>query len=153
MSALTKILPKFPAYATPLDKLGWWAPSRNMHRRARVFCCCLPILVIIPLSFSDSSFLVYPIPGWSMKWYDNLFSSAEWARAAKNSFIVAPAATRDCHGARHTGCGRPCAHDLPVQRAVDEPADSADGRAHRGRRCQHLSLLCGRWAWLTATPV
>jgi putative spermidine/putrescine transport system permease protein len=53
----------------------------------------LPILVIIPLSFSDSSFLVYPIPAWSLKWYQNLFSSAEWGRAAKNSFIVAPAAT------------------------------------------------------------
>jgi len=49
--------------------------------------------VIVPLSFSDSSFLVYPIPGWSLKWYHNLFGSAEWARAAKNSFIIAPAAT------------------------------------------------------------
>jgi putative spermidine/putrescine transport system permease protein len=82
---------EFPAYATPLDKLGWWA--------LRVACVgvllflLLPILVIIPLSFSDSSFLVYPIPGWSLKWYENLFTSAEWVRAAKNSFIVAPMAT------------------------------------------------------------
>ncbi|MDE2615187.1 MAG: ABC transporter permease, partial [Burkholderiales bacterium] len=81
----------FPAYATPLDKLGWWA--------LRAACIgvlgflLLPILVVIPLSFSDSSFLVYPIPGWSLKWYQNLFGSAEWMRAAKNSFIVAPAAT------------------------------------------------------------
>jgi putative spermidine/putrescine transport system permease protein len=82
---------RFPAYATFADKLGWWA--------LRVACACvllfllLPILVIIPLSFSDSSFLVYPIPGWSLKWYDNLFTSPEWSRAAKNSFIVAPCAT------------------------------------------------------------
>ena len=53
----------------------------------------LPILVIVPLSFSDSTFLAYPIPGWSLRWYDNLFTSDAWARAAKNSFIVAPAAT------------------------------------------------------------
>jgi putative spermidine/putrescine transport system permease protein len=84
-------LPVFPAYATPLDKAGWWA--------VRIACVgvlaflLLPILVIMPLSFSDSSFLAYPIPGWSLKWYQNLFTSAEWARAAKNSFIVAPAAT------------------------------------------------------------
>jgi putative spermidine/putrescine transport system permease protein len=84
-------LPVFPAYATPLDKAGWWA--------VRAACVgvlaflLLPILVIIPLSFSDSSFLAYPIPGWSLKWYQNLFTSAEWARATKNSFIVAPAAT------------------------------------------------------------
>ena len=52
-----------------------------------------PILVIVPLSFSASSFLSYPVPGWSLQWYDNLFTSAEWGRAAKNSFIVAPLAT------------------------------------------------------------
>ena len=85
------LLPQFPAYATALDKLGWWA--------LRVACVMvllfllLPILVIMPLSFSDSSFLVYPIPAWSLKWYQNLFTSDEWLRAARNSFIVAPAAT------------------------------------------------------------
>jgi putative spermidine/putrescine transport system permease protein len=83
--------PQFPAYATPLDKLGWWA--------LRLFCLAVlayllaPILAIIPLSFSSSSFLAYPMPGWSLQWYENLFTSDEWARAAKNSFMVAPAAT------------------------------------------------------------
>ncbi len=86
-----KLLPQFPAYSTPLDKLGWWA-LRALCVGVLVFLL-LPILVIIPLSFSESSFLVYPIPGWSLKWYHNLFESAEWARAAKNSFIIAPAAT------------------------------------------------------------
>jgi putative spermidine/putrescine transport system permease protein len=90
MSAF-KLLPQFPAYSTPVDKLGWWA-LRALCVGVLVFLL-LPILVIIPLSFSDSSFLVYPIPGWSLKWYHNLFASAEWARAAKNSFIIAPAAT------------------------------------------------------------
>ncbi len=83
--------PVFPAYATPIDKAGWWA--------LRAACLCVlvfllaPILAIMPLSFSDSSFLVYPIPAWSTKWYQNLFTSAEWIRAAKNSFIIAPLAT------------------------------------------------------------
>ncbi len=85
-----KMLPVFPAYATPLDKFGWWA--------LRVLCVALlvfmllPILVIMPLSFSSSSFLAYPMPGWSLQWYDNLFTSPEWLRATKNSFIVAPSA-------------------------------------------------------------
>lgn len=85
------LLPDFPAYATPLDKLGWWA--------LRLACVgvlaflLVPIVVIVPLSFADSSFLAYPIPGWSLKWYQNLFSSSEWTRAARNSFIVAPLAT------------------------------------------------------------
>lgn len=86
-----RLRPVFPAYATPLDKLGWWA--------LRALCVALlafllmPIVVIIPLSFSASSFLAYPVPGWSLQWYHNLFTSDEWGRAAKNSFIVAPAAT------------------------------------------------------------
>jgi putative spermidine/putrescine transport system permease protein len=91
MNALMRLLPAFPAYATWLDKLGWWA-LRTACVGVLLFLL-LPIVVIIPLSFSDSSFLVYPIPGWSLKWYENLFTSAEWVRAAKNSFIVAPAAT------------------------------------------------------------
>jgi putative spermidine/putrescine transport system permease protein len=82
---------RFPAYARLPDKLGWWA-LRAACAGVLLFLL-LPILVIIPLSFSDSSFLVYPIPGWSLKWYDNLFTSPEWSRAAKNSFIVAPCAT------------------------------------------------------------
>lgn len=91
MALLSFLKPQFPAYATPLDKAGWWA--------LRLFCTAVllyllaPILAIIPLSFSSSSFLAYPMPGWSLQWYENLFTSAEWGRATKNSFIVAPAAT------------------------------------------------------------
>jgi putative spermidine/putrescine transport system permease protein len=84
-------LPLFPAYATLADIAGWYA-FRALCIGVLVFLL-LPILVIIPLSFSSSSFLAYPIPGWSMQWYDNLFSSDDWARATRNSFIVAPLAT------------------------------------------------------------
>ena len=80
-----------PSYATPLQRIWHWV---FLAICALIFLFLIsPILVIMPLSFSDSSFLVYPIPGWSLKWYDNLFTSEEWLRAARNSFIVAPAAT------------------------------------------------------------
>src|SRR5438105_4933533 len=91
MKNLTALRPVFPAYATFADKLGWWA--------LRVFCVAVliyllaPILAIVPLSFSGSSFLAYPMPSWSLQWYENLFTSPDWIRAAKNSFIVAPSAT------------------------------------------------------------
>jgi putative spermidine/putrescine transport system permease protein len=92
MSALfAGLKPQFPAYATPLDKALWWA-LRALCIGVLAFLL-LPILVIIPLSFSDSTFLIYPITHWSLRWYENLFSSPEWLRAAKNSFIIAPAAT------------------------------------------------------------
>jgi putative spermidine/putrescine transport system permease protein len=88
---MLRVLPDFPAYATPLDKLGWW--SLRIGCVAVLAFLLVPIAVIVPLSFSDSSFLVYPIPGWSLKWYENLFTSGDWIRAARNSFIVAPLAT------------------------------------------------------------
>lgn len=84
-------LPLFPAYYTAADKLGWWA-LRVFGALLLVFLL-LPILVIVPLSFADSSFLAYPVPGWSLRWYQNLFTSEDWARATRNSFIVAPSAT------------------------------------------------------------
>jgi putative spermidine/putrescine transport system permease protein len=88
---MKRVLPVFPAYATTLDKLGWWGLRAACV--AVLAFLLVPIAVIVPLSFSDSSFLVYPIPGWSFKWYENLFTSGDWIRAARNSFIVAPLAT------------------------------------------------------------
>ncbi len=82
---------QFPAYFNLADKLGWYG-LRVLSGAVLVFLL-MPILVIIPLSFSDSSFLSYPIPGWSLRWYEELFASDAWARATKNSFIVAPLAT------------------------------------------------------------
>lgn len=85
------LLHTFPPYATPTERIWYYA--------LRVLCALvllylvLPILAIVPLSFSDSSFLAYPVSGFSLRWYRNLFEAEEWMRAAKNSFIVAPAAT------------------------------------------------------------
>lgn len=83
--------PFFPAYYSLLDKLGWLA-LRASGIGVLVFLV-LPVVVIIPLSFSDSSFLAYPIKGWSLQWYREMWTSDDWARAARNSFTVAPLAT------------------------------------------------------------
>jgi putative spermidine/putrescine transport system permease protein len=84
-------LPLFPPYAS-LPERAWFFALRGFNALVLLFLM-LPILVIIPLSFSDSSFLSYPIPGLSLRWYENLLQSEEWMRAARNSFIVAPLAT------------------------------------------------------------
>ncbi|GAA6140693.1 ABC transporter permease [Hydrogenophaga sp. 5NK40-0174] len=84
-------LPDFPAYYGFFDKLGWLA-LRLGSLLVLVFLL-LPVLVIMPLSFSDSTFLAYPIEGWSLRWYEEMFHADEWIRATKNSFIVAPLST------------------------------------------------------------
>lgn len=53
----------------------------------------LPVLVIVPLSFSAGSFLTFPLPGLSFQWYEELFSSGPWRLSFRNSMVVALATT------------------------------------------------------------
>jgi putative spermidine/putrescine transport system permease protein len=52
-----------------------------------------PILIIVPLSFSSGSFFYYPLPGFSLRWYEDFFSSSFWLPSLKNSLIVGTSAT------------------------------------------------------------
>ena len=52
-----------------------------------------PILTIVPLSFSSGSFFFYPLPGLSLRWYEDFFTSTFWLPALKNSLIVGISAT------------------------------------------------------------
>jgi putative spermidine/putrescine transport system permease protein len=49
----------------------------------------LPVLIIFPLSFGDSSSLRFPPPGWSLRWYEVFFDSARWLAATRFSFQIA----------------------------------------------------------------
>ena len=52
-----------------------------------------PILIIVPLSFSSGSFFHYPMPGFSMRWYHDFFTSSFWLPSVWNSLIVGSTAT------------------------------------------------------------
>src|SRR5438477_2725562 len=52
-----------------------------------------PILTIVPLSFSSGSFFYYPLPGLSLRWYEDFFASAFWLSSLRNSLIVGISAT------------------------------------------------------------
>ena len=41
----------------------------------------VPIAAIIPLSFSSGSFLTYPLPGLSLRWYQEVLGGDKWLRA------------------------------------------------------------------------
>lgn len=51
-----------------------------------------PIVAIVPLSFSAGSFLFYPLPGLSLRWYADFFSSDFWLPAVWNSLVIGLAA-------------------------------------------------------------
>ena len=75
-------------------------PARSPWQLLHVLACALvlgflllPIAAIVPLSFSSGSLLVYPLPGWSLRWYAEVFTSATWMRALLNSLVIGAAAT------------------------------------------------------------
>jgi putative spermidine/putrescine transport system permease protein len=48
----------------------------------------IPVLVIVPLSFNDSTYFSYPMSGFTFGWYESLFASLEWRRALLNSLVI-----------------------------------------------------------------
>jgi putative spermidine/putrescine transport system permease protein len=83
--------PLFAPHTSGIERV-WYFVLRGLAVLTLLYLV-LPVLAIVPLSFSSSTFLVYPIPGWSLRWYEHLVTSDNWRMAAKNSFIIGPAAT------------------------------------------------------------
>ena len=48
----------------------------------------LPTLVIVPLSFSSASFLSFPPPGFSLRWYEAFAASLDYRLAIANSLKI-----------------------------------------------------------------
>ena len=52
-----------------------------------------PLLVVLPLAFTSSAFLTYPIPSWSLRWFSELVDNGVWSRAILNSLVIAATTT------------------------------------------------------------
>src|SRR5262245_17134492 len=80
-----------PHYATAAERVWYYVHGIIC---ALVFLFLIaPILVIMPLSFNSESFFSYPMPGLSLKWYDDFFLNDRWQLALRNSIIVGTAVT------------------------------------------------------------
>jgi putative spermidine/putrescine transport system permease protein len=76
---------------TPSQRIAW---NMTIVASTLVFIFLVaPILAITPLSFSSSSYLTYPLPGLSLRWYDDFINSPRWMTSLKNSMIVGIAST------------------------------------------------------------
>lgn len=49
----------------------------------------LPVLVIVPMSFNDSSFLEFPPSSFSTRWFENFFVDPRWQDSLMDSLRVA----------------------------------------------------------------
>ncbi|MBM3525617.1 MAG: ABC transporter permease [Alphaproteobacteria bacterium] len=53
----------------------------------------VPLAIVFPISFSASSSLMFPPPGWSLRWYRAYFSDEIWIEATLRSLGIAGATT------------------------------------------------------------
>ncbi len=49
----------------------------------------LPVIIIVPMSFSNTRFLTFPPPGLSLRWYSDFLGNPAWMRATEISLGVA----------------------------------------------------------------
>ena len=54
-----------------------------------VFFLIAPTLIVVPVSFSSTTSLVFPPRGWSLRWYEAFFTQEKWLGSAWVSFKVA----------------------------------------------------------------
>lgn len=80
-----------PAASLPVSPIGrvllWLAAALVLA------FLVLPLLVIVPLSFTSGTILSLPIPGFSLRWYAEVWNSVPWRAAAWNSLVVGVGAT------------------------------------------------------------
>jgi putative spermidine/putrescine transport system permease protein len=53
----------------------------------------LPVFIVLPISFSEGSFISYPVQGFSLRWYASIFERYPWMFSIRNSLAIALAAT------------------------------------------------------------
>ena len=76
-----------PAYATTSEKIAYWG-LRVFVGLVLLFLIA-PILAIMPLSFNSDMFFSYPMPGFSLRWYEDFFTTDRWQSALRLSVILA----------------------------------------------------------------
>ena len=88
-----------PPYASTGQKV-WHYTFRYAICASIFFFLIAPILTIIPLSFNAENFFTFTPEmlsldpaGYSLKHYQDFFTSNDWQNALGNSFLIAPAAT------------------------------------------------------------
>jgi putative spermidine/putrescine transport system permease protein len=75
------------------ERAGALAILQAVFGVAVVVFLLAPIVAIVPLAFTDSTFLNYPIDTYSLRWFDQLATDAAWRRSIGNSLIIGGSAT------------------------------------------------------------
>lgn len=82
---------RLPPHASRIERL--WRAAFLVICGAVLLFLISPILAVMPLSFNQSKFFTYPMPGLSLQWYADFFGTDRWRGALFNSIVVAVSTT------------------------------------------------------------
>jgi putative spermidine/putrescine transport system permease protein len=71
------------------DRMGWLKIALLGFTTLVAGFLLLPVVFIVLLSFGSSRWLAFPPPGWTLKWYQELFADPAWLDAALTSARIA----------------------------------------------------------------
>jgi putative spermidine/putrescine transport system permease protein len=80
-----------PPHASVEDKI-WHYGARALCYAVLLFLI-LPILIVVPISFSSGNVLAFPLPGFSLRWYATIATTPAWLDAARNSLVIGVCST------------------------------------------------------------
>ncbi len=80
-----------PLHASAAERV--WYYALRLIAALVLFYLIVPILIITPLSFNSEPYFSYPMPGLSLRWYEDFFFNERWQAALHNSVIVAVSTT------------------------------------------------------------
>ena len=100
--------------ATPVR----WAMSVTI-----LIALVLPLIVVIPVAFSDSSYMSFPPPSYSLRWFRKFLENRQWLDAARFSVFV-------------------CSCSVALSILIGLPASLAVARGNfAGRQAAYLLLI------------
>ena len=77
----------------PRMRQGSWNPWLAVFSLAILSFLCLPILIVVPMSFSSAQSLQFPPPSLSLRWYESFLKDDRWVDAGINSLMLAASAS------------------------------------------------------------
>jgi len=92
MQAFWGALGRWADQALPAPKRGTVARrpwSLHVYGALVALFLMLPVLTVVPISFTSSNFLAFPPQGFSLRWYETFMSSPAWQSAFVRSVLVA----------------------------------------------------------------
>jgi ABC-type spermidine/putrescine transport system permease subunit II len=70
-------------------RVSRWAMALRVHTALVFLFLMLPLLIVFPISFSSSSYLRFPPPGLSLRWYQTYLNDPVWIDATLRSLKIA----------------------------------------------------------------